>query len=278
MSSPILIDTHAHLQHPRYAGDLEQVLARAGEAGVTTAIVPGTNVSDSESAVRLAEQHTAGPCRLLAAVGIHPTEALDISPQELSRLRELASRPYVIAIGEIGLDYYWPRVKSRKWPCPPPAEQRQILEVQLSLATELDLPVIIHDRDAHEDIYHILASWKTAYPRARGTLHAYAAGPDMLTAFLELGFFIGLDGPLTYRKATALREVATEVPLDRILLETDAPYLTPAPYRGRRNEPSYLWSVAETLANIREISVAEIANITTLNACHLFRLQSTFLQ
>ncbi|HHE71025.1 MAG TPA: TatD family deoxyribonuclease [Chloroflexi bacterium] len=267
-----LIDTHAHLQHPRYAEDLEAVLERAAEAHVTSVIVPGTQVSDSESAVLLAERHDGGPCRLYAAVGIHPTEALNVSQGDLDKLRALARSPHVVAIGEIGLDYYWPRVEDRKWPCPSPEVQRGAFKAQLALAAELDLPVIIHDREAHEDVYRILVAWKAAHPRAKGTLHAYAAGPDMLSAFLELGFSIGLDGPLTYKKASRLQEVAAKAPLDRILLETDAPYLTPSPHRGKRNEPSYLWLVAEALARIRTTSIAEIAANTTLNASLLFGL------
>jgi len=279
---PMLIDTHAHLQHARFADDLDATLARAAERGVTTAIVPGSTLEDSRAAVALAERyatpHSAGPhgagasCTLYAAVGVHPTEADSLTPTTLAELRELAQHPRVVAIGEIGLDYYWPRIPDRGWPCAAPAQQRAALEAQLTLAAELSLPVILHDREAHADILDILRAWMHDYPERCGTLHAYAGGPALLPEALALNLYIGMDGPVTFKKATGLHEVAQQVPLERILLETDAPYLTPHPYRGRRNEPAFVAYVAERIAALRTLEVEALAVATTVNAQRLFRL------
>ncbi len=267
-----LFETHVHLQMRRYAPDLDAVLHRAAEAGVTAAVVPGTTLADSRAAVALAEQYAEGPCQLYAAVGIHPTEGDSFDERVQAELRALARSPRVVAIGEIGLDYYWPSVPDRGWPCATPARQREVFQAQLTLAAELDLPVIIHDREAHADTLSILRSWVAGGSGRRGTLHAYAAGPALLGEALSLGFFIGMDGPVTFKKAVNLHEVARTVPLDRLLLETDGPYLTPHPFRGRRNEPAYLSYIAARIAELRGCSPDEVAAITTANALRLFRL------
>jgi len=292
----MLIDTHVHLQHNQYAQDLDEVLARAGAQGVTDIIIPGTNLEDSRAAVALAERYaSAAPetwcaapevgcaapevgcaapevgCAVYAAVGIHPTDADTLTPAAYDALRDLANNPRVVAIGEIGLDYYWPRNLNRTWPCADPTQQRAAFEAQLGLAAELGLPVIVHDRDAHEDTLHILQTWVTK-SNGQGTLHAYAGGPDMLEQALDLGFCIGMDGPVTFKKATRLHEVARQAPLHRLLLETDGPYLTPVPYRGQRNEPAYLPHIAQRIADIKSIPVNTLAEATTANARRLFRL------
>jgi len=268
----MLIDTHAHLQNARFADDLDTILTRAAECGVTTAIVPGSTLEDSRAAVDLAERYAGTPCKLYAAVGVHPTDADSITPATLAELRELATHPRVVAIGEIGLDYYWPNIPDRGWPCAEPAQQRAALEAQVTLAAELSLPVILHDRDAHADILDILRAWTRDHPERRGTLHAYAGGPALLTEALSLNLYIGMDGPVTFKKATGLHEVARQVPLDRLLLETDAPYLTPHPYRGRRNEPAYVAYVAERIAALKDLAAETIATATTANAQRIFRL------
>ena len=260
-----LIDTHVHLYSHAYAADLGAVLARAVEAGVVTCIVPGTTLKDSRAAVALAKRQS-----LYAAVGIHPTEADNLTPQSLDELRALAQHPRVVAIGEIGLDYYWPRQTKRDWPCAAPARQREALQAQLELAAELHLPVIIHDREAHEDMLEILAAWVAGGARRNGTLHAYDGGPERLAAVLELGFYIGMDGPITYRKSPELPSVARQVPLERLLLETDGPYLTPAPHRGQRNEPAYLPLIAQRIAELRGMPVETLIETTTANARQLF--------
>jgi TatD DNase family protein len=268
----MIVDTHVHLQDPRYSDDLDQVLARAAAAGVTKAIIPGTTVEDSIEAVQLAEAHTGSPCELYAAVGIQPTNAHMLTARALGALRELARSPRVVAIGEIGLDYYWPKITNRGWHCADPAVQRAALEQQLLLASELDLPVVIHDRDAHIDTLNALRVWRETYSTARGTLHAYAGGLAHLTAVLELGFHIGMDGPVTFRSATELHVVTRQVPLDRLLLETDGPYLTPIPHRGTRNEPAYLHHIAVHIAELRGLSLDEVSTATTVNAHRLFGL------
>jgi len=272
----MVIDTHAHLQHARFADDLDDVLASAAENGVTAAIVPGSTLEDSRAAIALAKRYAGAPCALYAAVGIHPTDANGLTPTTLAELHELAQHPRVVAIGEIGLDYYWPNIPNRGWPCAEPAQQRTALEAQLALAAELSLPVILHDRDAHADILDILRAWMRDHPERSGTLHAYAAGPTLLEEALALNLYIGMDGPVTFEKATGLHEVAQQVPLDRLLLETDAPYLTPHPHRGQRNEPAYLSYIAERIAALREMPVETLAAATTTNAQRLFVSRETF--
>ncbi len=195
-----------------------------------------------------------------------------MTPESLPALRALAAATYVVAIGEIGLDYYWPGISDRGWVCADPETQRRAFQQQLTLASELDLPVIVHDRDAHRDTLDLLTAWKAEDPRARGTLHAYAAGPEFLDQAMALGLHIGLDGPVTFKKAVDLRDVARRVPLRRMLLETDGPYLTPVPHRGKRNEPAYLTHIAERIAEIRDVTVEEIRAATTDNAKALFGL------
>lgn len=268
----MLIDTHAHLQHARFVDDLDTVLARAAEHGVTTAIVPGSTLEDSRAAVALAKRYANTPCALYASVGIHPTAADGLTHAALAELRELARHPRVVAIGEIGLDYYWPNIPNRGWPCANPSQQCAALEAQLALAAELSLPVILHDRDAHADILAILSAWIHDHPERTGTLHAYAAGPALLPEALALNLYIGMDGPVTFEKATELHEVARQVPLERLLLETDAPYLTPHPYRGQRNEPAHLTYIAERIAVLKELETETLAAAATTNAQCLFRL------
>jgi TatD DNase family protein len=267
---PMIVDTHVHLQDPRYSHDLDEVLARAAAAGVTKAILPGTTVEDSIEAVGLAEAHARSPCALYAAIGVQPTNTHLLTATALATLRELARSPVVVAIGEIGLDYYWPQVKDRGWQCAEPEVQRDAFNRQLALAAEFDLPVIIHDREAHSDTLGALRAWKAAHPTARGSLHAYAGGLAHLAEVLELGFHIGMDGPVTFPKATTLHAVAREVPLDRLLLETDGPYLTPVPHRGKRNEPAYLVHVAARIAELRDVSPDRISEATSMNAGTLF--------
>ena len=267
-----MIDTHVHLQLPQYRDDLVAVLDRAAAAGVHTAIVPGTRLEDSFAAAGLAATYRDSACSLYATVGIHPTSAQTLTDDVLETLAGLASKQRVVAVGEIGLDYYWPKRKNRGWTCAPPHVQRDALRHQLALATDLDLPVVIHDRDAHEDTLEILGAWQRANPHARGVLHSYAGGPELLQEVLDLGFYIGMDGPVTFRKAQDLHTVARAVPLDRLLLETDGPYLTPEPHRGRRNEPAYIPLIAARIAELKGLTVEQIAEATTANADALFGL------
>ncbi|MGC9397800.1 MAG: TatD family hydrolase [Anaerolineae bacterium] len=267
-----MIDTHIHLQHRAYRQDLDAVLERAAAAGVRACIVPGTDLASSRAAVELAERYAETPCALYATVGVHPTDADEVNEETLEALADLARHPRVVAIGEIGLDYYWPDQPKRDWPCANPPQQKRALRAQLALAADVGLPVCIHNRDAHNDTLALLKAWVTEGTGRTGTLHAYAGGPALLDEVLELGFYIGMDGPVTFKKARGLHAVARAVPFDRLLLETDGPYLTPAPHRGKRNEPAYLTHIAARIAALRETSSDAVAEKTTRNARRLFHL------
>ncbi len=268
-----MIDTHVHLQYPKYEKDRDEVLRRAAAQGVTAIIIPGTTLEDSREAVALAAHYSqATPCAAYAAVGVHPTSTDQLTADTLAELRDLAQHPRVVAIGEIGLDYYWPNQPNRRWPCAPPAQQREALAAQLALAAELGLPVILHDRDAHAHILDILRRWIYEEDGSGGTLHAYAGGIEHLKQALDMGFYIGMDGPVTFKKANTLHKVAQQVPLDRLLLETDGPYLTPHPHRGERNEPAYLSYISQRIAELRSIPTDQVESATTQNAGNLFNL------
>jgi len=250
-----LIDSHAHVDFPQFDNDRDAVVERARATDLVALVNIGTNVNTSRASVTLAESHDF----IYAAVGIHPHDAETATSEALQDLRLLARRPEVIAIGEIGLDYY------RDYS--PRPVQRKAFREQLALASELNLPVVIHSRDAHADVLKILSGWE-----GTGVLHTYAAGPKRLDQVIDMGFFIGISGPITYAKARELQEVAKAAPLDRLLIETDCPYLTPEPHRGKRNEPAYVKIVAEAIAQARGDSLQRIADATTENARRLFRL------
>jgi len=248
-----LVDSHAHLDFPQFNGDRDAVIARAQKAGVAWILNVGTDLESSRAAVALAEAYDF----IYAAVGVHPHDARTVTPTVLGELRELARHPKVVAIGEIGLDYY--RDLS-----PRPVQRRAFAE-QLALAAELGLPVVVHSRDAHEDVLAALREGSGV-----GVLHSYSAGPERLEEVLALGFFIGIAGPVTFPKAHRLRTVAALVPPDRLLVETDCPYLTPVPHRGKRNEPAYVRYVAEAIARTRGLPTERVAQQTAENAERLF--------
>jgi TatD DNase family protein len=251
----VWVDTHCHLNLPQFDADGAEVVARALAAGVTQMIVPGADLPTSRRAVALAEQSPA----IWAAVGVHPNDALGFDARALAELRGLAAHPRVVAIGEIGLDLYWKTV---------PLEQQQAAFVaQLQLAAELGKPVIVHDREAHAAVWEVLRTYR---PPMGGVLHAFSGDSALAEAAVAGGFYLGVDGPLTYKNSHALRAIFAAVPLERILLETDAPYLTPQPHRGQRNEPAYVRLVAEKLAEIRHLEISEVAQVTTANAARLF--------
>lgn len=248
-----LIDTHAHLDSSDYNEDRAAVIACtfAERIGVITV---GVDLESSEAALKLAQHHRF----IWAGVGIHPHEAKTFDMQVLQRLRKLAADPNVIAIGEIGLDYY--RDLS------PRSVQRDVLSQQIELANELDLPVIIHNRESTVDMLAIL---RAHHPK-RGVLHSFLGDIDLAREFMELGLYLGIGGPLTFKKNDILRDAVSQIPLDRILIETDSPYLTPVPHRGKRNEPLYVRYVAEEIARIKGIPVDNVAATTTQNARQLF--------
>jgi len=257
-----LIDSHAHLTSHKFKRDREAAIARARQAGLAAIVTIGDGVEDGRSAIALAKEHDF----VHAAVGVHPHNAKTVTPTVLKTLRELARQPQVVALGEIGLDYY--RNLS------PRAVQRRAFADQLALAAELGLPVVIHGRDgdrcAYDDVLSALRDWP-----GKGVIHSYSAGPERLDEFLELGFLISVAGPVTFPKASRLREAAAQAPLDRLLIETDCPYLTPQPYRGRRNEPAYVRYVAQAIARARGASEETVAQATAENARRLFSIPQT---
>ncbi len=250
-----IVDSHAHLDFPQFDEDRDCVLERAHRAGIVAIVNIGTNVSSSRASVALAEAYDF----VYATVGIHPHDAETADETALDALRALAHHPKVVAIGEIGLDYY------RDYS--PRPIQRQAFQKQLALAAEVGRPVVIHSRDAHAEVFAALQAWEGS-----GVLHTYSAGPERLDDALEMGFLVGLSGPVTYPNAKRLRDVARSVPLDRLLVETDCPYLTPERHRGSRNEPAYVRHVTEAIAKARGESTERLAKATTENARRLFKL------
>ncbi|MBM4314093.1 MAG: TatD family deoxyribonuclease [Deltaproteobacteria bacterium] len=251
------IDTHAHLEMETFDRDREEVLKRAAEAGLTAIVTVGTTLSDCRKAVDLAGQYPP----IYAAIGIHPHEVKGIETGTYDALRLLARRDKVVAIGEIGLDFFYNH-------SPREVQLRRFAE-QLDLAEELDLPVIIHDREAHAETLEILRPRKG---RLGGVLHCFSGDRAMARECLDMGFHLSVAGPVTYPKADQLREVARDVPLERLLIETDAPYLAPQRHRGKRNEPAYVVETAGCLAEVRRVSVDELIRLTSANARRLFRI------
>ncbi len=264
MPAPDLIDTHCHLNFQRYHEDRGAVLQRAREAGISRIIVPAIDLNSAQEALDLAREQPG----IYAAVGMHPNSSAAFADADISALRALAAAANVVAIGEIGLDYYW-----RK--CPREAQQRSF-ETQLELAAQLELPVIIHNREAGADVLAILKEWAPSAPASLhgrlGVLHSFSGTADMAAQALELGFYLGFTGPLTFKKAEALRAIAQSAPLERLLLETDGPFLAPHPKRGKRNEPAYLPYINARLAALHGISAGEMAARSTQNAERLFAL------
>lgn len=254
----MLIDTHCHVQMRQFATDRDAVITAAFAAGIGRLIVPGIDVETSKAALDVAHAHSG---RILAGVGTHPHDATTLTPEALESQRELARDPAIVAIGEIGLDFY--RDLS------PRDIQRAALMSQLALARELDLPVILHNRESHTEMIALLRAHGAG---VRGVFHCFIGDRAMATDALDLGFYLSFAGPLTYPRNQELRDVAAWAPVDRILVETDSPYLSPQPLRGKRNEPQRVALVAQTLAEARGISPQEIADRTTENATTLFRL------
>ncbi|WP_440897323.1 TatD family hydrolase [Amphibacillus sp. Q70] len=254
----MLFDTHVHLNVAHFDQDRDQVIKRAQEAGVEKMVVVGFDHETIPKAIELAEQHDF----IYAAVGWHPVDAIDFTDHELNWLEELSRHPKVVALGEMGLDYHWDKS--------PKSIQKEVFKKQIRLAKKLNMPIIIHNREATEDIIEILQQEEAQ--TVGGIMHCYNDSPNYLTACLELNFYISLGGPVTFKNASLPKEVAKEVPIDRLLIETDCPFLAPHPYRGKRNEPAYVALVAEQIAELRGLSVAEIAQVTTANADKLFKL------
>lgn len=252
----MLVDTHCHLDLEQFDADREAVLARARAAGVRRILVPGIDLAACRRAVALAEQYP----EVRAAVGIHPNYTADFSDETLAELRDLARHPKVDAIGEIGIDSYWHTV--------PLDIQERAFRAQLELAAALERPVIIHDREAHAEVMAVL---REQAPPAGAVLHSFSGEWAMAEEALAAGYYLGVDGPLTYKKNDGLRAIFARAPEQRILIETDAPYLTPQAHRGKRNEPAYVRDVAERLAEVRGLPLEALASALAANAARLFR-------
>lgn len=259
----MFVDSHCHIDGPEYNADREEVIARAREAGVTTMLNVGTGDPHSgafERAVELAEKHAEVYC----AIGVHPHDATLFDATAEKRLVDLARQSKrVVAWGEIGLDYHYDHS--------PRDVQREVFRRQLAIARELKVPVVIHSREADDDTISILRDELAGYNRA-GVLHCFGGSLQMAKDALDLGFFISFAGNLTFKKAEDLRAIACEVPLDRLLVETDCPYLTPVPFRGKRNEPARVVETARCLAELKHVELADVAQVTTENFRKLFRV------
>jgi len=257
----VLTDSHAHIQAPEYRAELPEILRRAREAGVETVIVVGGagELSSNEAAVALADSHAG----LYATAGMHPHDAKDVGEETFERLEKLAGHPKVVAIGETGLDFYYSHS--------PRDVQRKIFARFIALARKTRLPLVVHERDAHSDTAELLRS--EGATDVGGVIHCFTGDYGAARAYMDLGFHVSFSGIVTFKNAEALRQVARQVPLERILVETDSPYLAPVPFRGKRNEPAFVRFVAETIARVRGVAMEEIAEITTRNACHLFGLR-----
>ena len=253
----MLFDTHAHLNDEAFNADREALLAGLQEKGIGLVMNAGCSLEASREVVQMAKQYPW----LYAAVGSHPDSADEVNEEVLEEYRKLCKlNPEVKAIGEIGLDYHYEDI--------PREIQQKAFRLQMELARELDLPVIVHERDAHEDGMAVVRE----FPTVKGVFHCYSGSAEMARQLVEMGWYIGFTGVLTFKNARKAVETAASIPLDRIVLETDCPYMAPEPFRGKRNDPGYLYRMAEQLAAIRGITPQEAAAITTENGKRLYRI------
>jgi TatD DNase family protein len=256
----MFFDSHCHLTAEQFDTDREQVIQRALDAGVTQMLTLATDVASSRAVIALAERYAG----VYAAIGIHPESVRDTGTDDLHVLRELASHPLVVAIGEIGLDYYWDKTTAQL--------QQDWFEKQLELAAELNLPVAIHDRDAHAAILETLERKRDL--KVRGVLHAFSGDAAMALRAMDLGFVVSFGGPITFKNNKHAPDLLGALPIEKLLIETDSPYLTPHPHRGKRNEPANLVLVAERIAELKGLSSEQVATRTTINAQTLFGIAS----
>jgi TatD DNase family protein len=256
----MLIDSHAHIQGKEYAGERDAVIARARAAGVEKIIAVGGagDMSSNTEAVALAD---AFP-NIYATVGMHPHDAKDVVAEDLAKLKELAAHPKVVAVGETGLDYYYSHS--------PHDVQSRVFGQFIQMALETDLPIVVHERDAAQEAAELLRSEGSG--KLRGVIHCFTGNYEAACAYLDLGFYLSFTGIITFKNAGPLREVVRKVPLERMLVETDSPFLTPVPHRGKRNEPAYVRFVAETIAEIKGVVLEEVAETTTRNVQDLFKI------
>ncbi|QYF83085.1 TatD family hydrolase [Brevibacterium sp. PAMC21349] len=252
----MLFDTHVHVNVEQFNEDLEDVIERAKEAGVDNMVVVGFDRPTIIRAMELIETYDF----MYAAVGWHPVDAIDMTEDDLQWIEELSNHPKVVAIGEMGLDYHWDKS--------PKDVQMEVFRKQIRLAKKVGLPIIIHNREATADIVNILKEEEAS--RVGGIMHCFSGSAETALDCINMNFYISLGGPVTFKNAKKPKEVAAAVPLDRLLIETDCPYLAPHPYRGKRNEPSYVKLVAEQIAEIKQLTIEEVSQATTENAKKLF--------
>ena len=253
----MLFDTHAHYDDDWFDEDRDALLASMPEKGVGMIVNPGITVETSRQAIAMAEKYP----HVYAAVGIHPENCHDFVPQHIDFLRELAKHPKVVAIGEIGLDYYWDTN-------PPKEFQQEVLRAQLALAQELKLPVIIHDRDAHADTLAIVKE----FPEVTGVFHCYSGSVEDARTLVKMGWMLSFNGAATFKNARKAPEVIAEVPMEHLMIETDAPYLAPVPHRGKRNDSSLVYLVAEKIAQIKGLTAEEVEAVTWDNGKRFFHI------
>ena len=257
----MLVDSHAHIGARAFNKDRDRVMESARKAGVIAVVDVGSDIESSETAIALTRQYD----EVYAVVGFHPHNAARMTNGDIDKLAELAGQPKVVAIGEVGLDFY--RNLS------PRHEQFEAFQRQLELAEELGLPVVIHSRDAQEEVLDILTDWarRSSLDGPLGVLHCFSGDAELAQRYIDMGFLISIAGPVTYRNSHA-PEIARTVPLEKLVIETDCPYLTPVPYRGKRNEPSYVSLVADKIGQIRGMPGDSVGEQTAENALRLFRL------
>ena len=252
----MLFDTHAHLNDPAFDEDRAELLETFRDAGVGMVMNVGCCLASSKDCIALAERYPW----IYAAVGTHPDSADEVSEEVLEAYRQMCRHEKVKAIGEIGLDYYYETI--------PRQVQQRAFRMQMELARELDMPVIIHERNAHEDGMNIVRE----FPKVTGVFHCYSGSAEMARQLVNMGWYIGFTGVLTFKNARKAVETAQRIPLERIVLETDCPFMAPEPYRGKRNHPGYLMQMAQKLAQIRGLDVEEVIRVTTENAKRLYRI------
>lgn len=251
-----MFDTHAHLNAIQFEEDLEEVIQRALDEGISHIVVVGFDRPTIKGAMKLADTYDF----IYAAVGWHPVDAIDMTQEDLEWIEELAAHPKVVALGEMGLDYHWDKS--------PEDVQKEVFRKQIQLAKKVKLPIIIHNRDATQDVVDILRS--EGAEEVGGIMHCYSGSLEVAKQCMDMNFYISFGGPVTFKNAKKPKEVAKEIPIDRLLIETDCPYLSPHPYRGKRNEPSYVKYVAEAIADLREMPLEELISKTSDNARQLF--------
>ena len=254
----MLIDTHTHIDMENFADRFDEVMQTAKDYGVEKVVIPGVEPSGFDRIIKLCEEYPD----VYGAVGVHPEELNSYNEEAESRIKELLKHKKIIAIGEIGLDYYWDKSQIEK--------QKEIFERQILIAKQAQKPILVHDREAHPDSFEILK--KTNAAETGVVMHCFSGSPEFAQQCINEGFYIALGGVVTFKNAKKVKEVAKTVPLDKLLLETDAPYMTPVPFRGKENQPAYVKFVAEEIAKLRGVSFEEIAEATTANAKKLLKI------